>query len=309
MQLTRVGQNPILTPTENWWETTNVFNAGANLYQDKVVLLYRAKGNDYLSRFGLALSRDGVNFERFPNPIFEGSSLNPYERLGVEDPRITKIDDEYLIFYTGASVYPTAELEKSQAPSLSKKAPWRIRTFLTKTKDFQTFSHGEIELHFDSKDSALFPEKIGERYALLHRIYPDMYLSYSNDLKHWHDHTKILAPRQGNWDSERVGAGPPPFKTPKGWLHFYHGVDANHIYRLGILLHDLNNPAKVIYQSDKPILVPEEEWEKQGYVPNVVFACGAVEMGGHYLIYYGGADRVVGLASVRKQELLDSLII
>ena len=137
IKLTRYKNNPILKPTENWWETTNVFNAAATIYGQYIFLLYRAKGNDSISRFGLAASRDGFHFERHSQPTFEGSLINPYERLGVEDPRITKIGETYYIFYTGASLYPAEEMEKEKpkAPYLSKLAPRWTRNLLIKTTD------------------------------------------------------------------------------------------------------------------------------------------------------------------------------
>lgn len=196
LKLERLSEKPILTPSQNWWESFNVFNPGATIFEDKITLLYRARGNDNIARFGLAQSKDGVNFERFAEPVFEGDEIQPYERLGVEDPRITKMGDSYYIFYTGASVYPLDETDESNAPSLSRKAPWRIRTFLTTTKDFKEFTREKIELHFDSKDSALFPEKIDERYVLLHRKYPHMYIAFSKDLEHWSDHKIILDPKK-----------------------------------------------------------------------------------------------------------------
>ena len=306
MKWERLSTKPLLEPTSNWWESKQVFNPGATIFEDKIILLYRAVGNDNISRFGLAVSNDGLHFERFDKPIFEGSTINPYERLGVEDPRITKFEDEYLIFYTGASVYPIEEVRQKQNTAFSK-TPWRIRTFLTKTKDFKLFSHEEIELHFDSKDSALFPEKILDKYVLFHRVHPNMNLIYSDDLKHWGENRVLLGTRTGKWDSERLGVGAPPFKTDKGWLVFYHGVDDQKIYRLGVLLLDLNDPTKVIYRGDEPIFEPEAIYEREGAVNNVVFAGGAVEKDGKYIIYYGAADRVVGGAMINKETLLDAI--
>ena len=306
MKLERISDKPILTPSNNWWENKQVFNPGVTIFEDKIILLYRAVGNDTISRFGLATSKDGLNFERFDEPIFEGSAINPYERLGVEDPRITKFGDEYLIFYTGASVYPIEEVQQKQNKKFSK-TPWRIRTFLTKTKDFKSFSHEEIELHFDSKDSALFPEKISDKYVLFHRVYPTMNLIYSDNLKLWGENRVLLEPRTGKWDSERLGVGAPPFKTEKGWLVFYHGVDVQRIYRLGVFLLDLDDPTKVVYRGNEPIFEPETIYEKEGVINNVVFACGAVERDGKYMIYYGAADKVVGGAMINKEALLDSI--
>jgi len=119
MQLTRFAHNPILAPTESWWEIKATFNPGVALFAGKVHLLYRAIGGDNLSRFGLALSSNGIDFERLTDPIFESETANPDERLGVEDARITKIDDTYYVVYTAASVYPAIGFsEKNLAPSL-----------------------------------------------------------------------------------------------------------------------------------------------------------------------------------------------
>lgn len=304
LKLERLSLNPILSPTENWWESTNVFNPGATIFNNKVIILYRAVGNDRISRFGLAESEDGITFKRFNNPVFEGEETELFERLGVEDPRITKIGDTYYIFYTGASVYPLNEIDQSNAPSLSQKAPWRIRTFMITTKDFKVFSDEQLELGFDTKDTALFPEKIDTKYVLLHRKYPHMYLTESDNLKTWTNHKIILDPKPNSWDNERVGAGAPPFKTEIGWIHFYHGVNQDLIYQLGILIHKVDDPAKIIYRSTEPILTPELDWEKQGYVQNVVFTGGVVEKDGRYLVYYGAADKNIGVAAIEKERLL-----
>ncbi len=297
----RLAENPILKPTGDWWQTLGVFNPGATIFQDKILLLYRAQGNDHISRFGLALSDDVINFTSQKEPVFEGSISNPYERLGVEDPRIIKVGDEYLIIFTGVSVYSGKEKNKL---TWQRKAPWRVRTFLTKTKDFANFSNEEMILDFDTRDAVLFPEKIEDQFVLLHRVFPDMYISFSRDLTKWEVGKKILEPRAGFWDSERIGSGSPPFKTKLGWVHFYHGVDDKANYQLGVLVHNLNNPEKIIYRSEEPILKPEKVWEKEGTFPNVIFSCGAVEKDGKYLIYYGGADKVIGVAGVDKEELL-----
>lgn len=308
MKLVRHSTNPILAPTDNWWEEYLVLNPGVAVYQDKIVLLYRAQGRDRISRFGLAVSADGFNFERFAGPIFEGDEGNKFERLGVEDARITKIEDTYHILYTAASVYPAKEAHKSAAPSLLSKVPWRIRATLVKTRDFKTFERlGVVLPDLDTKDCALYPEKIKGKYWLFHRIYPQMYLASSTDLKTWEDLGIIAHTREESWESERIGAGAPPLKTEKGWLLVHHGVDQNKIYRLGLMLFDLANPSKILYRSQEPILEPEEPYEKEGYVPNVVFTCGAVEKDGQYFVYYGAADKVIGLATIGKAELLASL--
>ena len=308
MELKRYPKNPILAPTKNWWEEYLVFNPAATIFKDKILLIYRAQGKDRISRFGLAASVDGFNFTRSEVPIFKGDEDNKYERLGVEDPRITKIGDTFFIVYTSASVYPANVKKKKFAPSLSSEVPWRVRVSLTTTLDFKTFTRLGILLpDLDTKDGCLFPEKINGKFLLIHRIYPNMYLTTSPDLKNWTNHQVLAITRKGMWDSERIGADPPPIKTAKGWLLIYHGVDNQKIYRLGLMILDLNNPNKVLHRSSKPIFEPEERYEKEGYVKNVVFSCGAVQKNSELFIYYGGADKVIGLATVSIREVLNTI--
>ncbi|MDP2670977.1 MAG: glycosidase [bacterium] len=305
MQLKRFADNPILSPSKKWWEFKAVFNPGVALYNDKITLLYRAIGGDGLSRFGLATSQDGISFERAAEPVFEGGIDSPYERLGVEDPRIVKIENTYYITYNAASVYPASEFKKvSLAPSLYHPAPWRFRPSLITTKDFRDFEHQGILLSEDSKDATLFPEKIAGKFALLHRVYPNIYLSFSEDLKNWSEKKVLLTPHKASWDSERVGAGSQPIKTEKGWVIFYHGVSEKHQYRMGLLVLDLADPGKIIFRSSEPILLPEESYERSGLTAEVVFTCGALEVGEEFFVYYGAADKCIGLATITKKQLL-----
>lgn len=300
----RYENNPIITPSKNWWETAATFNPGSTLFENRVLLLYRASGGDGLSRFGLAVSSDGTNFQRFADPIFEADLENPYERLGVEDPRISKIEDTYYIVYTAPSVYAAKTFrERKFAPSLSHLAPWRVRPSLLTTKDWRSFERRGMLMEVDTKDACLLPEKINSEFVLFHRIYPHAYLTYSTDLKTWHDEKVLFSPREGYWDSERVGLGTPPIKTEKGWLAIYHAVGQGHNYRLGLILLDLKDPSKILYRSPQPILKPEKDYELFGAVPKVVFTCGMVEENDQYLVYYGAADKVIGLAYLAKDEL------
>jgi len=106
----------------------------------------------------------------------------------------------------------------------------------------------------------------------------------------------------------KIGPGAPPFKTKEGWLHIFHGVFetmSGVVYRLGVALHDLNDPAKIIGVSDQWILQPEDTWEITGYVPNVVFTCGAVpEDDGTVKIYWGGADMVMCTGTAKIKDLV-----
>lgn len=299
----RYDKNPVLSPTSRWWETKAVFNCGVADKDGTIHMLYRAVGDDNISRLGYAWSRDGFNFERAHLPAYESPPGDEFERLGSEDPRITLIDDTYYILYVGTSVYPAAE---ERPPTFKVGPPWRCRVSLLSTKDFKTYErHGVVLPEFDDKDAVLFPEKINGKYVMYHRILPDIWISYSDDLIHWYGHKSVMAPKLGSWDSERIGAGAPPIKTENGWLNIYHGVDDNRVYRLGIFYSDLDDPSKIISRSSVPILTPEESFECLGPVCNVVFTCGVLERNGQYLIYYGGADSAIGVATFDVDKVKD----
>jgi len=304
VELKRFSGNPIIKPNTNWWEAEAVFNPGAVEFKGKVLLLYRARGKDNLTRFGLASSEDGLRFERREEPVYESDPANLFERLGCEDPRITKIGETYYIVYKGGSVYP-ANLPK---PPGTIEVPWRTRTFIAKTDDFEKFER--LEVLFPDKDTSngcLFPEKREGKFVMLLRIYPNVYLTDSPDLKNWSELRLLFGPREKSWDNERLGTGTPPIKTDKGWLIIYHGVDQDKTYRLGVIVLDLSDPSKILYRSPEPIFEPKESYEKEGYVPNVVFTCGAVEKDDQYFVYYGAADKVIGLATIGKEDLFREL--
>ncbi len=300
MKLVRYDKNPVLAPTTNWWENKAVFNCAAVRSNGNVHILYRAQGDDYVSRFGHATTQNGFDIScREPDPNYE-SVGDEMERLGVEDPRITKIEDRYYITYTGVSMYPCSEAR----PSPFKSVPWRCRVGLLSTKDFQTYEkHGCILPDMDNKDVVLFPERIKGKYVMMHRTFPNIWLAYSDDLMTWHDHKLLMRVQPSSWDCDRIGAGAPPIKTEHGWLEFYHGVDHQRNYRLGVMLLDLEDPSKVIGRSANPILGPETDYEKNGLVPNVVFTCGVVDLHDQYFVYYGGADKVIGVATMSHDDL------
>jgi predicted GH43/DUF377 family glycosyl hydrolase len=177
-----------------------------------------------------------------------------------------------------------------------------VRIALARTKDFKSIERVALITQADLRNVVIFPEKFQGRYARLDRPHSEIspwsiWISYSPDLVHWGDSRVIMKPVPYHWDEMKIGPGAPPFKTDQGWLHIYHGVFktmAGAVYRLGAALHDLNDPGKIIGVSDQWILQPEDPWEVSGYVPNVVFTCGAVpEDDGTIKIYWGGADTVM----------------
>jgi len=284
LTLTRYPGNPLLVPSPlNAWETDNVFNAAMARHNGLIYMHYRAQGLDRISRIGCAISSDGYHFNRLLEPVL--APANEFEAFGVEDPRITELDGVFYMLYTAYSPHGT---RVSLARSTNLIAWERL---------------GVVLPDEDNKDAALFPEKIGGRYAMFHRRPPDIWLAYSDDLLHWTDHQIIMQPRPGQWDSVRVGAGGPVFKTEWGWLNIYHGYNEDRVYCLGAALHDLDDPARILKRQDEPVLCPLGPFEQWGDVPNVVFTCGGIESEDAYHIYYGGGDHVMAVASVSKADV------
>jgi predicted GH43/DUF377 family glycosyl hydrolase len=297
VQLERYKKNPIISPNPNHeWEQGGVFNCAATIFNDEVLLLYRAIGNyeTYISTLGLATSKDGYHFRTFDNPIMKPEE--EFEKYGVEDPRITHLEGKYYITYTAV---------RTPVP----KGDVDFHIGIASTTDFKAFKrHGTIINEHRDKDGVLFPEKIKNRYAIIHRApEPHMWIAYSDDLKNWTDHKKFFSPIEDTWQDFKVGAGAPPIRTDQGWLEFYHGVDKDLHYSLGVMMLDLEDPSKILGILDYPILTPEEDYEKFGDVPNVCFTCGVIEKDNKYFVYYGGADKVIGVATVDKNKLLQVL--
>lgn len=308
---TRSPLNPILVPTERWWEARGVLNPAAAVVDGRVALIYRAVGADGISRFGLAWTEDGERItERSELPWYEAALDDPEGRLGVEDPRITPLDGVYFLSYCKASVEPAG------TPRLSwETAPFHIRSGIGVTEKFSGMKeYGAVMPDRNTKDAVFFPERIGGHYTVLVREYPSIQLTTSEDLLKWTVPDRaLLEPIPGTWEAERVGAGPPPIRTPWGWLLLYHGNEYLHLpenhrmYSMGLAVLDADDPSEVLYRHPDPIFRPEAPYEIAGPVGNVVFGTGLVERGDTFYLYYGAADGVIGVATTPKETLYELL--
>jgi predicted GH43/DUF377 family glycosyl hydrolase len=245
-----------------------------------------------LSHFRIGRSKDGVNFDIEDKPaVF---AANEYETFGLEDPRITKIGDEYLITYVGVSSVG-------------------VTTCLISTTDFKDFTRHGVIFCPDNKDVIIFPEKInGKYYAINRPVTPlfekyEMWISESPNLICWGNHRHFLSVADSGWDNSRIGGGAVPVKTEKGWLEVYHGVDENNRYCLGGVLLDKDEPWKVLARSKEPIMQPEADYEIEGFFGNVVFSCGLLCEDNKLKIYYGVSDTSTAYAEVSLEEVLKSL--
>lgn len=285
MKLVRHPKSPLLYPNPlHRWESLNVFNCAVTAYNGLFHMHYRAQGVDFISHIGYAVSKDGIEWNRLENPV-----LSPHQGRedyrGVEDPRVTPLDGAFYMCYTAYGA-------NSFFPMIA-----RSENLIT-WEDVAPLERAE------NKDHVLFPEKINGRYAILHRRPPHIWVAYSDDLKTWADHTIIMSPRPENgWDEKRIGTNGVPIKTEHGWLLFYHAYDNGHVYRHSVALLDLENPAQLIHRPKSFIIQPEETWEIRGDVPNVVFSCSNNVVGDALYFYYGGADRMVGLATAPIAEV------
>jgi predicted GH43/DUF377 family glycosyl hydrolase len=288
--------NPILEPiVNNGWESRLVFNAAAIYLKNKVHLLYRAMGNDGISRIGYAATSDGYTIDyRSSTPVFEPAKKT--EGNGCEDPRASLLSEKIVMAYTALSELNHDQLYQISLTSIA------VEDFLG-----QTWKWNNRSLPFRgirNKDAVLFPRKINGKYVMLHRFDPDICMAYSDDLERWYDIRAIFGPRIKSWDSWKIGAAGTPIEVNEGWLVIYHGVSFEKVYCLGVALLDKNNPEIVIDRSETPILVPAEDYERFGKVPNVVFSCGNVLIDDELLVYYGAADSVLCVATYELSELL-----
>ncbi|MCG3155952.1 MAG: 1,4-beta-mannosyl-N-acetylglucosamine phosphorylase [bacterium] len=300
-KLQRVG-NAVLEPIkENAWESQAVFNPAAIREGEHVLMIYRAVEGDNYSTLGYAkLDRSGKILERWPEPILRREAS--HEKRGIEDPRIAEFDGRYYLVYVAYDGVT-------------------VRTCLASTTDFKRIEkHGIIIPDLWDKDAMLFPELVKGKLILMHRLEPNIQLAFFNDMEHllkpekdyWEKHVaaldKYTAMRpQFWWEAKKIGGGAPPIPTKEGWLVIYHGVDDKLVYRAGAALLDHENPLRVIARFPDPILEPERHFEKVGDVPNVVFPTGTALFDDELLIYYGGADKAIGMAKASFEELLHEL--
>lgn len=307
----------MISPREkNDWEAWQTFNAGVILLKNKVHFLYRALGPGWISRIGYAVSNDGFKInQRLPYPVYEhplvdDPSFATYSLAsggglgGCEDPRLIRInkEDRLYMIYTACDQGLRVGLTSIKIEDfLNKKWCWRRPVLISPPN----------QVH---KNWVIFPEKIKGRYAILHSINP-VTIAYFDSLE-FDNKTYINSfynpePKADHWywESWVKGVGPPPIKTKKGWLVFYHAVDKNDFgkYKVGAMLLDLEEPTKVLSRFKKPILEPSETYEYNGFKPGVIYVTGAIVRDNNLLIYYGGADNYVCVAYCNFEKFLMAL--
>lgn len=346
--MTRYEQNPILRPQDvppsmPGVKVIGVFNAGAAVYRDEIILLLRVAempvspspetvcvpyfdeesrtvrikalqksdpGYDF-SDARVVTARSGQKYLTSISHIRVARSTDGIHFRIAEKPAIQAFD-RYTAF--GVEDPRITKIGEMYYINFSAASYDGIITRLFATRDFEEFRDLGNIFHPDNKDVAIFPEKIGGLYYALHRPStseygkPNLWIAASPDLRHWGDHRLVAAVREGTWESTRMGAGSPPIPTEKGWLVLYHGANEGNRYCMGAMLLDPQEPWKLLRRYEQPLLEPEAPYETDGFFGNVVFVCGAVEKDGKLLIYYGASDDTVCLAEATIDEILEKLI-
>lgn len=295
--------NPILTAADWPYPIHSVFNPGATLLPDgTTLLLCRVEDRRGLSHLCAARSANGVDdWQIDPQPTMPPDPEHyPEEIWGIEDPRITYVPElnKYAITYTAFT---------SGGPGVA----------LALTEEFHHFERCGVVMPPEDKDAALFPHRLGDNWAMIHRPVSQpgahIWLSYSPDLRHWGSHQLMLEARLGGWwDAHKVGLSPPPIETTQGWLVIYHGVKhtaAGCLYRLGLALFDLHRPERCLKRGREWIFGPEAPYEQCGDVGYVVFPCGytLAPDGDTLHLYYGAADSSIALATGSVHAMLEWL--
>ncbi|MBN2240778.1 MAG: hypothetical protein JW712_13470 [Dehalococcoidales bacterium] len=317
--LTRYEDNPLISPrNDSWWESRQTFNPGAVLLDDEIHMVYRAIGEDGISRLGYADTGEGFEVEeRLDYPVYqhqgEPSGFATYSYAsggssgGCEDPRLVRVGNEDRLYMTYTACDNGLRVGLTSI---------KVKDFLDKNWNWTSprliSPPGQIH-----KNWVIFPEKINGKYAVITSITPRMSITYldsldipSNTYLSSYHLSGVSTGREDFWDSVIRGIGPPPIKTRLGWLLFYHAMDRYESgkYKVGAMLTDLKDPRKVIRCAASPVLEPKVVYEESGFKPGVVYLTSAVLRGEELILDYGASDSYVCVVSCELEEFLSALI-
>ncbi len=331
MKLEKFSGNPILSPNpKQLWESLVVCNPGVVYDQGVFKMLYRAAGDDpeHVIRFGLATSKDGFHFKRAQKGPVLSPSMDGEDAGCIEDPRIVKTNGQFLITYAYRPYFPQKYWLAPNNAAFNprdRNQPLAFGENLTSSgllmsPDLKTFRRlGRItDPTLDDRDVILFPEKVNGKFVLLHRPmqwtgnkygtkHPAIWICFGDDPLKWGKDT-LLAKAKFPWET-KIGGSTPPLKHKKGWFVIYHAVDAAGVYHVGAMMLDLKNPCRVIARAPEPIMSPEAKYEWEGLYPHgVVFPTANVVLDGQLFVYYGCADKYIGVATADYDKLVNFVL-
>ncbi len=305
----RFAHNPILGPLpEHAWESEAAFNGCPVVDQGITHLVYRAVSQEHISSIGYAASSDDIHFSQRRQLI---RPEQEWEKYGCEDPRVTKLNGKFFIFYTALSTYPFGADG--------------IKVAVAITNDFKKIEERHLVTPFNAKAMALFPEEINGKIAAILTVNTDRppahiclaFFDKPEDLwspaywKKWYASldTHILPLKRNLRDHLEVGA--PPVRTKKGWLIFYSYIE-NYFsppatFGIEAALLDIADPGHIVERTSAALMVAQEEYERRGNVANIVFPTGSIMRGDNVVLYYGAADTTCSIATMRFPALYKEL--
>lgn len=317
--------NPIISPNcKNNWEACGTFNPAIIDINGTIHILYRAVGNDGSSVIGYAVSKDGIHIdERLPYPIYKPTSdfelrnsdlTQPIFQYssggtcdcwgGCEDPRVAKIGDTIYMIYTafnGVNPPCVAMTSIKVSDFIERKwGKWKKPVLVSPKNQM-------------NKNWVIFPEKINGKYAIMHSITPNIQVEYLDSLDFLENpnikSTYMQVKKKGVWDNIIRGVGPTPLKIDEGWLIFYHAISEKELgkYKIGAMILDYKDPTKILYKSTFPVIEPDKKYENEGFKGGIVYTCGATIKDENLILYYGGADTVVCVASCNLKEFIKQI--
>lgn len=313
----RSKDNPIFYPNkDNPWEAEACFNGSVVKEEGIYRMAYRALSLSHLhedkrlklSTIGISTSGDGIHFRKRKQLIIP---VQPWEKYGVEDARVTRLDNKYYIFYTALSAFPP-----------NKES---IKTAIAISDNLESIQEKHLVTPFNAKACVLFPEKINGKLTMLLTVNTDnppakIAVAQFDRIEQIWDESfwnkwylgvdkHIIGIRKSEFDHLEVGAV--PVKTDKGWIlvicYIQNYFSDNRIFRIDAILLDLNDPKKLIGQTLDPLLVPEEHYEIYGMVPNVIFPSSAFIEEGQFFIYYSACDTSICRASITLNDLITEM--
>ena len=320
LDLKRSVHNPVIEPENHkYWESKAAFNPSAVYHDGKIHVIYRVIGDSDISVLGYSKSDNGYFFDKnlkemayYHKGKFTAKKTLPKISYcsgggwggGCEDPRLTLLGDKVYMIYTAFDGWGSLRMALTSISLddfISRRWNWAEPVLISPP--------GQIH-----KNWVLFPEKINGKYAILHAISPKIMIDYFKSLNELDGDNFIYSVHQGSplWgERDRLirGVGPSPLKTKYGWLVLYHKMEKHetHRYKLWAMILDAKDPTKILYDSDQPILEPDEWYENEGYKSGVIYSCGAVIKDNELFVYYGGADKVSCLATTNLDKFLEEL--
>lgn len=313
----RSKNNPLFLPnTHNTWEAIASFNGSILKENGFYTMVYRALSLEHIyngvrmqqSSIGICQSGDSLHFRKRKQFI---TPQEEWDKWGCEDPRITKLDDTYYVFYTGLSQWP---------PNADG-----IKVGVALSKDLEQIQERHLVTPFNAKAMAMFPEKINGKIVVVLTVHTDkppasICLAYLDTIeqlwdinywKVWYAEYKTHEIPITRDDNDHLEVGTVPVKTDSGWVlpicYIENYTSPSRAFRIDAMLLDRENPQKLIGQTVDPLLTPQEEYELYGLVPNVIFPSSAFIEEGQFFIYYSACDTTICRASITLNDLIEEL--